>query len=194
MICLVGNLPVLQVGHHQVVGYSTEWIDEALHRAAARCDRNDFPFIDEIRDGVLHYLEHRCPLRVLSIEDLYKRIEGMLHKIGCDAIAYQLKPLAPPVTVSLARWAREAGNGYELVFFCLLTEDLNHLADCGAEVISFRDIQESAMILRGKKSFTKDCAKLALEMVDFIENFRTDHTMTERQIELRVESKETKNL
>ncbi|MGC6427245.1 MAG: hypothetical protein ACON5H_09665 [Akkermansiaceae bacterium] len=194
MICLVGNLPVLQVGHHQVVGYGTEWIDEALNRAANECDRDDFPFIDEIRDGVLHYLEHRCPLRVLPLDDLYQRMESMLHKIGCDAIANQLKPLAPPVRVSLARWAREAGNGFELVFFCLLTEDLNTLAECGAEVISFSDIQESAMILRGKKSFTKDCAKLALEIIDFVENFQTDRTVAERQIEFHVESKEPKDL
>lgn len=187
MICLVGNLPVLQVGHHQVVGYGTEWIEEALHRAVERCDRNDFPFIDEIRDGVLHYLEFRCPLRVLALEDLYKRIESMLYKIGCQAIADQLKPIAPPVTVSLTRWAREAGNGFELVFFCLLTEDLNNLANCGAERINFRDIQESAMILRDQKSFTEDCAKLASEIVDFIVNFQSDTEMAERQIELRVE-------
>ena len=185
MICLVGNLPVLQVGHHQVVGYTTEWIDVALHRAADQCNRDDFPFIDEIRDGVLHYLEHRCPLRVLPLEDLYLRMESMLNKIGCEAIAHHLKPLAPPITVSLARWARESGNGFELVFFCLLTEDLNNLADSGAESVSFRDIQESAMILRGKKTFTKDCAKLALEIVDFIENFHSDRAIAERQIELR---------
>ena len=49
MICLVGKLPVLQVGRHQVASYDTAWIDVALQRAAHSCDRSDFPFIDDIR-------------------------------------------------------------------------------------------------------------------------------------------------
>ncbi|MGJ8695551.1 MAG: hypothetical protein ACSHYF_04490 [Verrucomicrobiaceae bacterium] len=187
MICLVGNLPVLQVGQHHVVGYDTLWIDVALNRAAQCCNRDDFPFIDEIRDGVLHYLEHRCPLRVLPLSDLYERMGSMLHKIGCDAIAHALKPVAPPVTISLARWAREAGNGFELVFFCLLAEDLNDLATQGAEVIRFRDIQESAMILRGKESFTMDCQKLASEITDFLESYRNDQLLGERTLQLTVD-------
>ena len=191
MICLVGNLPVLQVSHYQVVGYSTEWIDEALHRAADQCNRDDFPFIDEIRDGVLHYLEHRCPLRVLPLEDLYQRMESMLFKIGCEAIAKKLRPLAPPVTVSLSRFARESGNGFELVFFCRLTEDLNDLAACGAESITFSDIRESAMILRGEKTFNNKCAKLALEIIDFIENFHSEKAFAERAIKLSVKSSES---
>ena len=72
MICLVGKLPVLQIGRHQVAGYDTGWIDIALQRAAKSCDRSDFPFIDDIRDGILHYLEHKCPWRVLPIEDLFQ--------------------------------------------------------------------------------------------------------------------------
>jgi hypothetical protein len=187
MICLVGNLPVLQVGRHQVIGYGTEWIDEALSRAADRCNRDDFPFIDDIRNGVLHYLEHRCPLRVLPLNDLFERMESMLLKIGCDAIALQLKPIAPPVTISLVRFARESGNGFELAFFCLLTEDLHDLSEQGAESITFKDIEESAMILRGKKSFTKDCEKLAIEIRDFLKNFNKDHGIAERQLHLSVE-------
>jgi len=178
---------VLQVGRHQVVGYDTAWIDEALSRAADRCNRHDFPFIDDIRDGVLHYLEHRCSLRVLPLGDLFLRMESMLQKIGCDAIATHLHPVAPPVTISLARFAREAGNGFELVFFCLLTEDLHDLADHGAELVRFKDIDESAMILRGKKTITKDCKKLAAEIRDFVRTFHTDHGTPDRHLFLTLD-------
>ena len=34
MICLVGKLPVLQVGRIQVTTYGTDWIDKSLARAA----------------------------------------------------------------------------------------------------------------------------------------------------------------
>jgi len=110
MICLVGKLPVLKIGRHQVPVYGTEWIDRALARAAESANRADFPFIDDIRDGVLHYLEHKCPWRLLPIEDLFARMKRMLCRIGCEEIAKNLEPLAPPIKVSIARAAREAGN------------------------------------------------------------------------------------
>jgi hypothetical protein len=74
-----------------------------------------------------------------------------------------------------------------LAFFCLLTEDLHDLSEQGAESITFKDIEESAMILRGKKSFTKDCEKLAIEIRDFLKNFNKDHGIAERQLHLSVE-------
>ena len=98
MICLVGKLPVLKVGRHQVSSYDTAWIDVALQRAAHSCDRADFPFIDDIRDGILHYLEHKCPWRVLPLEDLFERMKRMLRRIGCDAIAVSYTHLTLPTT------------------------------------------------------------------------------------------------
>ena len=154
MICLVGKLPVLQVGRHQVAGYGTEWIDVALHRAARSCDRADFPFIDDIRDGILHYLEHKCPWRVLPLEDLFERMKRMLRRIGCDAIANNLNPLAPPITLSIARAAREAGNGFELVFFQKLQKEIDDLHARGAEEFHFTELRESARILRGAMQWT----------------------------------------
>lgn len=187
MICIVGNLPVLKVGHHHVIGYDTDWIDEALKRAAIASNRQDFPFIDDIRDGVMHYLEHRCSLRVLPLDDLYERMRIMLRKIGCDAIASNLTPLAPPITVSLIKSAREAGNGFELVFFCLLTEEINLLRECGAESICFCDIEESASIMRGGKKTTKAHQQLCSEIVAFLESFRDHSAVQERQITLTVD-------
>ena len=152
MICLVGKLPVLKVGRHHVSSYDTAWIDVALQRAAHSCDRADFPFIDDIRDGILHYLEHKCPWRVLPLEDLFERMKRMLRRIGCDAIADNLKPLAPPITLSIARAAREAGNGFELAFYRKLQEEIDDLHARGAEEFHFTELRESARILLGPPS------------------------------------------
>ncbi|MEJ6580299.1 MAG: hypothetical protein QNL68_10930 [Akkermansiaceae bacterium] len=184
MICLLGNLPVLQIGNHQVVGYDTAGIDEALVRAAAMSDRQDFPFIDDIRAGILHYLEHRCSLRLLPIEDLYARMRSMLIRLGCDAIAQNLKILSPPVTISLVRAAHKARNGCELFFFSQLSEEIEQLQGNGVESIRFCDIAESAKILRGCKSKTKACSQLMSEIVDFLEQYRVGSTTLERQITL----------
>ncbi len=171
MICLAGNFPALQVGNQQVAGYDASWIDEALARAAVASNRQDFPFIDEIRDGIIHYLENRCPLRVFALEDLFERMRSMLRKIGCHAIADHLTPLAPPVTVSLVGAAREAGNGYELGFFKLLSKEIDTLKLAGAEAIHFRDLEECVQLLTsGQRSRRKrqDGEQLRAEIQAFL--------------------------
>jgi hypothetical protein len=187
MICLVGNLPVLEVGRLQVTGYGTEWIDTALARAAESCNRSDFPFIDDIRDGVLHYLEHKCPWRMLPIEDLFERMRRMLRRIGCDAIAENLQPLTPPLTVSVGRAAREAGNGFELVFFRNLQAEIEDLRLRGAEEIRFVEIRDSALILRGAHRWTRSCDTLHQEILAFLQDFAQQPLSEPRRIHLTLD-------
>jgi hypothetical protein len=187
MICLTGKLPVLQIGRHQVTGYGTGWIDESLLRAASASNRADFPFVDDIRNGILHYLEHKCPWRVLAIEDLFQRMQRMLRRIGCDAIAEHLQPLSPPLTVSLARAAREAGNGFELGFFKALQEEMDDLQGRGGEEFCFTEIRESALILRGKTRWCRPCEILHQEILAFLQQFAQIPEESNRRIHLTME-------
>jgi hypothetical protein len=168
VISLIGNRPALQIGRHQVIDYDTGWIDDALRRAARAADQADFPFVDEIRSGVVQYLETRCTLKLMRLEELYDRMRRMLEKIGCHGIAEKLQPLAPPVTVSLVRAAMEAGNGFELAFFETLRSELAVLRDAGAEEIRFSGLRESAMILRGASKWNKHCEAMLTEIEAFL--------------------------
>lgn len=150
MICLAGNLPPLKVGRQKVVGYQTDWIEQALARAARAGGRQDCPFLKDISEGVLHYLERNCSLQLFPIEVLYERMRRMLRKIGCPEIADHLAPLAPPVTVSLIALARQAGPGSKETFFGILNEEIRLLHHSGAEVIHFCDVEESIRLLGGK--------------------------------------------
>ena len=96
MISIIGNRPALQIGRYQVIDYDTEWLDDALRRAARAADHEDFPFVADIRSGIVKYLETKCPLKLLPLEDLFERMRKMLVKIGCERIAEKLEPLAPP--------------------------------------------------------------------------------------------------
>jgi hypothetical protein len=174
VISLIGNRPALQIGRYQVFDYGTAWIDDALRRAARAADREDFPFVADIRSGVVQYLETKCPLRLLRIEELYDRMRRMLIKIGCGCIAEKLEPLAPPVTVSLVRAAMEAGNGFELAFFEMLRAELADLRAAGAEEIHFTGLNESAMILRGATKWNKQCQELLAEIEAFLRTWDRD--------------------
>ncbi len=168
MISLIGNRPALQIGRYQVIDYDTAWLDHALVRAARAADHEDFPFVEDIRSGVVRYLETKCDLKLLSLGDLFERIRKMLVKIGCERIAEKLEPLAPPLTISLVRAAMEAGNGFELAFFETLRAELVDLRAAGAEVIRFTGLRESSLILRGGLKWNKGCDTLLSEIEGFI--------------------------
>ena len=174
MIALIGNRPALQIGRYQVIDYDTVWLDVALERAVRAADHEDFPFVNDICSGVVQYLETKCPLKLLPIEDLFSRMRKMLIKIGCERIAEKLEPLAPPVTVSLIRAAMDAGNGFELAFFETLRFELGELRAAGAEEIRFTGLRESALILRGRSKWNKSCEGLYDEIYSFISAWDSD--------------------
>lgn len=188
MISLIGNRPALQIGRYQVTDYDTAWLDDALKRAAQAAEHEDFPFIADIRCGIVQYLETKCPLKLLQLEDLFDRMRKMLVKIGCERIADKLEPLAPPVTVSLVRAAMEAGNGFELAFFETLRTELTDLRTAGAEVIRFTGMRESSLILRGVSKWNKHCDSLLLEIEAFLKAWDRDQSKEARQLRLCLES------
>lgn len=173
MISFIGNRPALQIGPHQVLDYDTAWLEDALRRAARAADHEDFPLVAEIRNGVDLYLENQCSLRLLHLGDLFERMRKMLVKIGCERIAEKLEPLAPPLTVSLVEAARSAGNGFELAFFETVRAELSQLREAGAEDIRFTGLRESALILRGKSKWGRQCEILLAEISSFLDSAQT---------------------
>lgn len=188
MICLVGNRPVLQVGNHQIVGYGVDWIETSLSRASVAADRDDFPFIEDIRDGIIHYLENKCPLRLLPIEDLYGRMQRMLDRIGCSAIGEHLKILTPPVTLSLARSAREVEPGFLLGFFQNLRQEVDELHMLGAEEVHFTEIREAAQILTGNKEWNAASESFKNDILAFLEKAAERNSTPHSQLLLTLEA------
>jgi len=168
VISFIANRPALQIGRHQVIDYDTLWLESALSRAARAADIQDFPFVDDIRNGIVQYLETKCPLRLLHLDDLYDRLRRMLVKIGCGHIADKLEPLAPPVTLSLHELAMRAGNGFELAFFESLRAELSELRAAGAEEIRFTGLRECVNVLRGSAKWDRGCERLLAEIKAFL--------------------------
>jgi hypothetical protein len=186
VISFINQRPAIQIGPYQVLDYDTEWLEDAIMRAAKAADHENFPMAQEIRYGVELYLESKCALRLLHLEDLFERVRKMLVKIGCAPIADKLQPLAPPVTVSLVHTANAAGNGFELAFFETLRNELSELREAGAEKVHFTGLRESAQILRGKSKWNKHCDALLEEIRIFL--VACDHESEELTLSLSVEA------
>lgn len=189
MICIVGNRPVLQVGRHQVTGYDTSWLRQAIVRAAQAAQREDFPFIDDLLAGITHYLEHKCSLRVLTIEELHSRVRRMLERIGCSAIARTLPLVAPPVTLSLSRAAKEAGNGFELAFFHRIHDEIEDLRMHGVEELRFTGTRTCVKLLRGVERWNAPCEQLHEEIMTFLQTHSLPTLPDQREIRVNLTHK-----
>jgi hypothetical protein len=172
LIAILGNRPALQIGRHQVLDYDSDWLDHAILRAAREAGHADFPYVGEIRSGIIEYLETKCPLKLLAIGELFERVRKMLRQIGCEGIADHLRPSAPPVTVSLIHAAMAAGSGFELGFFETLRTELDELRNLGVEEIEFTGLRESACILRGVEKWDRRCEILLGEIESFLANWK----------------------
>lgn len=188
MISLIGTRPAIQVGRYQVIHYDTSWLGTALRRAASAAEREDFPFVDEIRLGIEQYLETKCPLRLLPLSDLYERMRHMLVRIGCESIADKLEPLAPPVTLSLVHFAKSAGNGFELAFFSHLRDELAHLREAGAEDVRFTGLRDAAQVLCAADKWDSRCEQVLFEIRSFLGKLDREHQHFRRPLRLQVDS------
>lgn len=169
MISFIGNRPVLQVGRHQVTHYDTAWLIDALRRAAADADLEGFPCLEEIGHGVAHYLENKCSLRLMPVDQLNERVREMLEAVGCNSIAEALRPFAPPVTVSLVQTARQSGSGFELAFFESIRTEIADLRREGAAAVRFTDHRDAVLIVAGRDDWDHACQRLLEELAAFLD-------------------------
>lgn len=188
MISFIGNRPAIQIGTHQVLDYDTSWLEEAITRAAHAAGIDHFPLINEVKSGVELYLEHKCALRLLHLEDLFERIREMLIKIGCKTIAEKLQPLAPPLTISLIPTASSAGNGFELAFFETLRAELHTLRKAGVENIRLTGLRESALILSGREKWDTHSDRILSEIRAFLKASHRSPTPDSHSLHLTVDA------
>lgn len=170
MICLPAQMPLLLVGTKEVVHYEKEWLEEAISRAALEAGHEKWWFAEDVAKGMILYLQKRFRRNTITLQELFDKIAKTLTTIGFQDVADKLQPTPPPLRISLIDLAREAGSGYELVFFELLRRQLSDLESIGAGQIDCSGLKRCVKHLRGTKRWSKDCDLLEKEIVEFVQN------------------------
>jgi hypothetical protein len=136
--------------------------------------RDDFPFADEVCDGIFEYLENKCPLRLLPLATLYEKMRQMLEKIGCEMIARELRQLAPPVQVCLKKMVEKSGCAMEMFFFMELRREMEDLCCVGGFEIRLLHVHECVMQILHVARWDKRCERLFSELCQFLREFDED--------------------
>ena len=172
---LLGHLPSLTLGPYQIPHYDEPWLEGLLMDAARRSSRKDLSHLTLVRSSLFKYLRDYYLQPVLSVADLFSRVRELLYRTGLPEVAAALHPLPPPVTVSLLKIAEDAGPGYELSFFTLLDERLRTLREAGAGLITFKDLERAALLLRNRKKPNLDVLNLSREITAHLHHRGAGH-------------------
>ncbi len=168
MIAFKNLLPAVRFDDGRIMDFETPWLAEGLARAAQRAGYQKWWLAEHVTETVATYLRNDFDEPVLALGQLRTTVQSVLQVIGYADVATHFEPLPPPFRLSLARLAREAGTGYELLFFRLLQDELRTIADSPSLRVELFDLQPCVKLLRSAKNWRTDCAGLRSEIVRFI--------------------------
>lgn len=185
MIALRDSFPLVRFSDGNVMNFEREWLTTALVRAAETAGYKKWWLADHVAESVASYLQRDFNENVVTIGRLEKAVRSVLRVIGYSDIAKFFRTMPPPVRISLAEIAHQAGHGYELVFFEMLRERLRGVIASPTTVqVELCDLHCCVKLLRCAKNWRRDCSGLLEEIVSFV---RGEVGLSQRARELNVE-------
>jgi hypothetical protein len=143
----------------ELMGEGGTWIDPAIiHNASA---------------AVLHYFKHELRRDFVSVGEFAIALEKALHGFGLSVYADSEPGRAPAVEncvldSNLQDLASTAGEGFELLFFPHLREELRNKLGQSPSVLCFRGLRGCVRQLTGTERWTRRCQNLNDQIVDYL--------------------------
>jgi hypothetical protein len=178
MIAFRDNLPLVRFSDGQVMPFEQSWLVGSLARAAESAGYKKWWLAPHVMESVTNYLEKDFDESVVAISRLEKAVQSVLQVIGYSDIAGHFHAAPPPARISLSELARDAGHGYELVFFELLRSRVREAIEAKAQRLEICDAHSGVKLLRSAKVWRRDCTGLLDEIVSFV---REELTAQERE-------------
>jgi len=166
MIAFIDDLPVVQYPCGSIRPFERAWLSCALSLAARRAGYSKWWLAGHVTESVASYLRQDFEGGAIAAVQLEKAVRSVLQVIGYSDVAEHFKAGPPPARISLVELARDAGHGYELMFFGLLRERLRDAMDARAERLEIYDAHAGIKLLRRAKNWRRDCSGLLEEVVN----------------------------
>lgn len=168
MIGFQSNLPLVRFQDGQIMPFERNWLVGSLAKAAADAGYKKWWLADHVTESVTNYLEKDFDETIVTIPRLEKAVQSVLQVIGYADVAGHFQAAPPPARISLVELARDAGHGYELVFFELLKSRLQDAISAKVEKLEICDAHHGVKLLRSAKNWRRDCSGLLDEIVAFV--------------------------
>ncbi len=168
MIALLQGLPLVILPNGHAFSFQKPWIKKALETTASRHGYGCWWFSRELAESIELYLRREWNDNIITIAQLESIIKDLLLSLRFSdlATAFILPP--PPTTLSLVELAKEAGEGYELLFFQLLKQRLEKIATSSSEELKIYGLEASLRYLFHRKRLGREETKR--QIVSYIRN------------------------
>ena len=146
---------------------------ELLGEAVAQLDEH---IVQNAAAAVLHYFKTDLGQDSVSVGEFTVALEQTLRSLGLEVKATGNAPekaAADPVCPRLAeadlkQLAGESGEGFELIFFSRLRDEVRRQLGQSPPVLRFRGLHDCVMQLAGAKRWTGRCQGLNDQIVDYL--------------------------
>lgn len=165
MIALRDGMPLVALPDGRNTAFDKAWIISSIRAAAEHAGYNRWWLAEHIAESVAVYLKRDFDANSVEIPNLQNAVLSVLQSLGFNEVAAHFRLPDPPVRLSLAELAREAGEGYELAFFGLLGDCLQNATGTRAARLEIHDLSGCVRLLGNRRNRAR---VLREEIVDFI--------------------------
>ena len=175
MISLASGLPLLQIDDRCIAGYSPEWLEQSIQKAAAQAGHEKWWFASDIVKSLFLYLRERFEATVITLSELFGKLRATLEMLGFQDIAARLVDQVPPMRVSLTEIARKASAGtYELDFFRALAQLFSEAGKQDGGEVHADGLRDAVRLLCGTSRWSRRCEVLRQEIVTFVQSQQSE--------------------
>ncbi len=139
---------------------------ELIGEAVASLDKD---LVRQAAAAVLHYFKHELGRSFVTVGEFTMALERVLHGFGLEVQCTPSVPPAPRVAESdLRQLACQSGQGFELIFFQRLREELRTQLRQSPRVLRFKGLRGCVKQLVGARRWSGRCQQLNDQIVDYL--------------------------
>jgi hypothetical protein len=167
MIAFPNDLPLIRLDNGEAIPFDPEWLMHALSSAARKAGLQQWWLAPHVTASVTEYLraDHDDP--VIESGRLDQAVQSVLQVIGYPEVGRHFAVGRPVLAISLVDLVREAGYGYELAFFDLLSRRIQEALASQTPHFQLIGLEPCVKLLRARKLWCPDCDRLQAEIVTF---------------------------
>jgi hypothetical protein len=141
----------------------------SIELAGEAASQVDPSLVQNAAEAVLQYFRHELNRDTVTLEEFTGALQHVLRGLGLEVTASINPPV--PLTESVAdltRLACEAGDGFELMFFARLRDELRLQLAGSAQLLRFRGLRACVKRLAGARRWNGRCRRLHEQIVDYL--------------------------
>jgi hypothetical protein len=139
---------------------------ELIGEAVASLDKD---LVRQAAAAVLHYFKHELGRSFVTVGEFTLALERVLRGFGLEVQCAPTAPALPPVTeLDLRLLAFQSGQGFELIFFQRLREELDTQLRQSPRVLRFKGLRGCVKQLMGARHWSGRCQSLNDQIVEFL--------------------------